>query len=89
MTQAHGPGRIAFSRDGTDHVFGILQKPRETLDVREHQFLAAPATRSPLRFSRVKGVDNMLLGGTVFFIDTFSCERQDGILWLHVNGNVF
>jgi hypothetical protein len=21
----------------------------------------------------VKGVDNMLLGGTVFFIDTFSC----------------
>jgi hypothetical protein len=31
----------------------------------------------------------MLLGGTVFFIDTFLCARQEGIVWLHMNGNVF
>jgi uncharacterized protein (AIM24 family) len=31
----------------------------------------------------------MLLGGTGFFIDTFSCPARDGILWLHGFGNVF
>ena len=30
-----------------------------------------------------------LLGGTGFFIDTFSCPSQEGILWLHGFGNVF
>src|SRR2546429_580224 len=27
--------------------------------------------------------------GTGFFIDTFTCLRQDGVLWLHGYGNVF
>ena len=31
----------------------------------------------------------MLLGGTGFFIDTFSCSATEGILWLHGFGNVF
>ena len=34
MTQAHGPGRIAFSRDGAGHVFALLHRhvllPRPT-----------------------------------------------------------
>ena len=34
-------------------------------------------------FTRVKGAANMLLGGTGFFIDTFSCPQREGILWLH------
>lgn len=88
MTQAHGPGRIAFSRDGAGHVFGMHLKPGEALDVREHQFLAATDTVA-YAFTRVKGIANMLFGGTGFFIDTFSCERQEGILWLHGYGNVF
>src|SRR5271155_5660830 len=41
MTEAQGPGRIAFSRDGAGHVFGMHLKQGESLDVREHQFLAA------------------------------------------------
>jgi uncharacterized protein (AIM24 family) len=40
-------------------------------------------------FTRVKGVANMLMGGTGFFIDTFVAHRGDGILWLHCYGNVF
>jgi uncharacterized protein (AIM24 family) len=40
-------------------------------------------------FTRVKGAANMLLGGTGFFIDTFSCPAREGILWLHGFGNVF
>ena len=88
MTQTQGAGRIAFSRDGAGHVFPIHLKPKEQIDVREHQFLAA-TDNIDYTFTRVKGVANMLLGGTGFFIDTFSCNQGDGVLWLHGYGNVF
>src|SRR5436309_9635417 len=70
MTMATGPGRIAFSRDGVGHVFPFHLDPGQSLDVREHQFLAATDTLD-YTFTRVKGVANMLFGGTGFFIDTF------------------
>src|SRR6202789_3427676 len=70
MTAARGPGRIAFSRDGAGHVFPLPLAPGAALDVREHQFLAA-TDQVDYSFSRVKGVANMMLGGTGFFIDTF------------------
>jgi uncharacterized protein (AIM24 family) len=38
---------------------------------------------------RVKGVSNMLLGSTGFFVDRFSASHQEGVLWLHGYGNVF
>jgi uncharacterized protein (AIM24 family) len=41
VTEAVGPGQIAFSRDGPGHVFGIPLKPGQELHVLEHQFLAA------------------------------------------------
>ena len=37
----------------------------------------------------MRGAANILLGGTGFFIDTFSCQSQEGILWIHGYGNVF
>src|SRR5580700_9267849 len=67
MTSARGPGRIAFSRDGAGHVFALHLRPGESLDVREHQFLAA-TDGVEYTFAKVKGVANMLLGGTGFFI---------------------
>jgi uncharacterized protein (AIM24 family) len=88
MIEAHGPGRIAFSRDGAGHVFGMHLKQGQALDVREHQFLAA-TDQLDYTFARVKGVANMLMGGTGFFIDTFTAHKGDGILWLHGYGNVF
>jgi uncharacterized protein (AIM24 family) len=88
LTSAKGPGRIGFSRDGAGHVFALHLKPGMTVEVREHQFLAA-TSNIDYTFTRVKGAANMLLGGTGFFIDTFSCAAQDGILWLHGYGNVF
>ncbi|HTZ72759.1 MAG TPA: AIM24 family protein [Candidatus Aquilonibacter sp.] len=88
MTEARGPGRIAFSRDGAGHVFGMHLAQGQALDVREHQFLAA-TDQLDYTFERVKGVANMLLGGTGFFIDTFSAHRGEGVLWLHGYGNVF
>ncbi len=88
MTEAHGPGRIAFSRDGVGHLFAMPLKQGQTLDVREHQFLAA-TDQLDYTFARVKGVANMLMGGTGFFIDTFTANKGDGILWLHGYGNIF
>jgi uncharacterized protein (AIM24 family) len=88
LTGATGPGRIAFSRDGVGHVFGLHLRTGMGVDVREHQWLAA-TNNVEYTFSRVRGAANMLLGGTGFFIDTFSCPNSEGILWLHGYGNVF
>ena len=88
MTEAQGPGRIAFSRDGVGHVFALHLAPGSAVDVREHQFLAATGGVD-FTFTRVKGVANMLFSGTGFFIDTFSAGPEEGILWLHGYGNVF
>lgn len=87
MTEARGPGQIAFSRDGVGHIFAMHMKPGEAVDVREHQFLAA-TDGVDFTFSRVKGVANMLFGGTGFFIDSFTATRE-GLLFLHGYGNVF
>jgi uncharacterized protein (AIM24 family) len=88
MTSARGPGRIAYSRDGAGQVFALHLSPGEAVDVREHQFLAATDSVE-FTFNRVRGMANMLLGGTGIFIDTFTAAAGDGILWLHGYGNVF
>jgi len=88
MTEAKGPGRIAFSRDGVGHVFAMHLGHGEGLDVREHQFLAATDSVD-YTFTWVKGAANLLFGGTGLFVDTFSCSGTEGVLWLHGYGNVF
>lgn len=89
MTQTHGPGRIAFSRDGVGHVMAMHLKPGEGLDVREHQWLAATSAVD-YSFAWVKGAANILFGGTGLFVDTFQAHAdREGIVWLHGYGNVF
>jgi uncharacterized protein (AIM24 family) len=88
VTEATGQGQIAFSRDGAGHIFGLHMQQGRELHVREHQFLAA-SHNIEYTFERVKGVANMLFGGTGFFIDKFRAAQGDGILWLHGYGNVF
>jgi len=88
ITEATGEGQIAFSRDGVGHILGVHLRPGQELHVREHQFLAA-TSNVEYTFERVKGVANLLFGGTGFFIDKFRCAQGDGILWLHGYGNVF
>jgi uncharacterized protein (AIM24 family) len=88
VTEAAGPGMIAFSRDGPGHIVAIHLAQGRELEVREHQFLAATDSID-YSFTRVRGISNMLLGGSGFFIDKFQSHRGDGILWLHGYGNVF
>ena len=88
VTQATGPGQIAFSRDGAGHIVPIHMQRGDEFHVREHQFLAA-TSNIDYTFERVKGAANMFLGGSGFFIDKFHCQAGEGILWLHGYGNVF
>lgn len=89
MTETRGTGQIGFSRDGAGHVIAMHLARGEALDVREHQFLAATDSVD-YTFRRVKGIANLLFGGSGFFIDTFTCQQRDGgIVWLHGYGNVF
>ncbi|HVU14263.1 MAG TPA: AIM24 family protein [Phototrophicaceae bacterium] len=88
VTEASGTGQIAFSRDGAGHIIPLHIKQGEEIHVREHQFLAA-TENIDYSFERVKGVANMLMGGSGYFIDKFHGHAGEGILWLHGYGNVF
>ena len=88
VTSAAGPGQIAFSRDGAGHIFALHLEQGQTVEVREHQFLAA-TQGVEYTFQRVRGAASMMFGGTGFFIDRFHAANGPGILWLHGYGNVF
>lgn len=88
MTETVGSGRIGFSRDGAGHVFGLHLAAGQQIDVREHSWLAATASLD-YTFTKVQGFANMLASGTGFFIDTFTSESSEAVLWMHGFGNVF
>jgi uncharacterized protein (AIM24 family) len=88
VTEAKGTGQISFSRDGAGQIVPIHLEHGQELHVREHQFLAATG-QIDYTFERVKGVSNMLFGGSGMFIDKFHSHEGAGILWLHGYGNVF
>jgi uncharacterized protein (AIM24 family) len=88
VTQAAGPGVVAFSRDGAGHIVPIHLSRGQELQVREHQFLAA-TDNIDYSFERVRGISNMLFGQSGFFVDRFHGYQGDGVLWLHGYGNVF
>jgi uncharacterized protein (AIM24 family) len=88
IAEARGPGQIAFSRDGVGQVFPVVLQPGQEIDVREHQFLAATGDVD-FTWDYVRGISNMLLGGTGFFIDKFRAGPSEGVVWLHGHGNVF
>ncbi len=88
LTEARGPGQVAFSRDGPGHIAAIHLHAGGEIHVREHQFLAA-TDNIAYTFERVRGVANILFGGTGFFIDKFHLDQGEGVLWLHGYGNVF
>ena len=88
VTKAIRPGPIAFSRDWPGQVIPLHLPSGRSLNVREHHFLAA-TDNVDYSFERVKGVRNMLLGGSGFFIDTFAASSGDALLFVNGQGNVF
>ena len=88
MTEAAGAGEIAFSRDSSGHVFPLHLPHGATILVREHQFLAATGNLG-YTFERAGGIGSMLFGQQGFFIDRFTAQQGDAVLWLHAHGNAF
>lgn len=88
VTEARGRGNIAFSREAPGQIVSLYLQAGQEVHVREHQFLLASGAVD-YGFFRVKGIANILLGGSGFFMDTFRGTTSDGILLLHGYGNVF
>lgn len=88
ISMAHGPGRIAFSRDATGEVVVLPVGASHELDVREHAFLAATHSLD-YSFVRIKGLANVMHGGEGMFMDRFVTKADQGLLLLHGYGNVF
>jgi uncharacterized protein (AIM24 family) len=87
ITVANGPGRIAFSRDAPGELVVLPLHPGMELDVREHAFLVASHSIQ-YSFVRIKGLANVLHGGSGMFMDRFVTGQAPGLLLLHGNGNV-
>jgi uncharacterized protein (AIM24 family) len=88
VSVAHGPGRIAFSRDATGELVVQPLHPEMELDVREHAFLLASHSIT-YSFVRIKGLRNILHGGEGMYMDRFVTTGDPGLLVLHGYGNVF
>lgn len=88
ISLAHGPGRIAFSRDATGELVVLPLHPGMELDVREHAFLLA-SHHIAYSYLRIKGLRNILFGGQGMFMDRFVTTNQPGLLLLHGYGDVF
>jgi uncharacterized protein (AIM24 family) len=88
MTQAQGPGNIAFSRDSVGQIVALRLQPGQMVEVREHQFLFATSNLD-YNFTFVQGSANILFSRTGLFIDQFTCRGGEGMLILHGYGNVF
>ena len=87
VTVANGPGRIAFSKDAPGELVVLPLHPGMELDVREHAFVLASHSIQ-YSYIRIKGLVNLLHGGSGMFMDRFVTQQYPGLLMLHGNGNV-
>jgi len=88
ITEAQGPGNIAFSRDSVGQIVALRLQRGQTVEVREHQFLMATGNVD-YNFTFVKGAANILFSSTGLFIDQFTASSNEGLVLLHGYGNVF
>jgi uncharacterized protein (AIM24 family) len=95
MTQAHGPGHIAFSRDLPGELLALPLQPGRAVDVREHIFLVATNQvtydwfATNIWFTTGSGDDQETHYPLGTFMDRFSASGGPGLLLLHAGGNVF
>jgi uncharacterized protein (AIM24 family) len=95
MTQAHGPGHIAFSRDAPGEMIALPLQPGEEVDVREHLFMLATNNvaydwfNTNVWYTTRSGDDNETHYPAGMFMDRFSAPQAPGLLLLHASGNVF
>ncbi len=95
MTQAQGPGHVAFSRDAPGEMIALPIQPGESVDVREHLFMLATSNvaydwfQTNIWYTTQQGDDNETHYPVGMFMDRFSAPQSPGLLLLHASGNVF
>jgi uncharacterized protein (AIM24 family) len=95
MTQAHGPGHIAFSRDAPGEVVALPIQPGTAVEVREHVFMVATSQvvydwfNTNVWFQTRDGDDTETHYPLGMLMDRFSSATQPGLLLLHAAGNAF
>jgi len=95
MTQAQGPGHIAFSRDLPGELIPIPLQAGQALDVREHLFLVATSQvqydwfQTGIWFRTQNGDDTETHYPVGMFMDRFHSPGAPGLLLLHAGGNIF
>ncbi len=95
MTQAVGPGHIAFSRDLPGELLALPLQPGQAVDVREHFMLVATHpvdytwVNSNIWFTTKDGDETETHYPIGTTLDRFSASKMPGLLLLHASGNVF
>jgi uncharacterized protein (AIM24 family) len=95
MTQAHGPGHIAFSRDAPGEMIAMPLQPGQAVDVREHLFLVATSQitydwfQTGIWFTTRSGNESETHYPLGMFMDRFFAPAAPGLLLLHAAGNAF
>ncbi len=95
MTQAQGPGHIAFSRDEPGELIALPLQPGQAIDVKEHLFLAASGPvqydwfSTDVWFTTRNGDETETHYPIGMFMDRFFAPQVPGLLLLHAGGNTF
>jgi uncharacterized protein (AIM24 family) len=95
MTQAVGPGHIAFSQDAPGEVIALPLQPGQGVDVREHIFMVATLNitydwfSTNVWFNTRNGDETETHYPLGAFMDRFYAPQTPGLLLLHAAGNVF
>ena len=95
MTEAHGPGHIAFSKDHPGEMIAVPLNAGQAIDVREHVFVVATGSvtydwfQTGIWFQTRQGDDTETHYPIGMFMDRFTAGPQPGLLMLHGAGNLF
>jgi uncharacterized protein (AIM24 family) len=95
MTQAQGPGHIAFSKDDPGELIPVPLQAGQAIDVREHMFLVATGhvqydwLNTGIWFTTQNGDDSETHYPIGMMMDRFSAPSAPGLLLLHAGGNIF
>jgi uncharacterized protein (AIM24 family) len=95
MTQASGPGRIAFSKDAPGELLALPLSAGQSVDVREHVFMVATHSvaydwfQTGIWFRTQNGNDTETHYPLGMYIDRFTAPASPGLLLLHGEGNIF
>lgn len=95
MTQANGPGHIAFSMDNPGELIALPLQPGQVVDVREHLFLAATLNiqygwfPTNVWLQTGSGNERETHYPIGMNMDQFGATQTPGLLLLHAGGNVF